>query len=55
MTIDNNNCILVEFVNEESTIQTGFLEWVEDEDKKKIHDIIASQTVVTINWPDVDT
>lgn len=51
----NSECILVEFVNEENSIQTGFLSWLQESDAKNVENIINNQEQVLIQWPDIDT
>lgn len=53
--ITNNECILVEFVNEENSIQTGFLSWLQESDAKNVENIIKNREEVLIQWPDIDT
>lgn len=55
--INNDNCLLVSFVNENFSMRTGFINWlkVDKVDKDAIDRLIESKTDVLINWPDIDT
>ena len=50
--MDNQKCVLVKFMNTESTI--GYISWLGDEDKKNIDTIISEKKEIIINWPDCD-
>lgn len=55
LDIKNSDCLLVEFVNEEHRIQTGFISWLQESDAKNVENLIKNREEVLIQWPDIDT
>ena len=52
-TMDNQKCILVDFVNEEK-IATGYESWLSKRDQKDIDDIINDKIHIIISWPECE-
>ena len=51
--MDDEKCILVEFVNESNKVAVGFIEWCNLADEE-IQQHIKDEDVVQINWPNCD-
>ncbi|XP_011698129.1 PREDICTED: uncharacterized protein LOC105456055, partial [Wasmannia auropunctata] len=51
--MNNDKCLLVEFVNEDNSIAVGFQDWlVKDKDNEEnIKTIVKNKTLVEILWP----
>lgn len=50
--MNNDHCILVEFVNEENSIAVGYRDWLETKfDNVSLQNIIDKEIVVRIKWP----
>lgn len=49
-SISDENCIIVEFVNESREVSVAFSSWLES--KKAVEDLIESKEDVEISWPD---
>ena len=49
--ISNERCTLVEFVNEENCIETGFVAWMEEKDIDEIDEIISNEKIIKLFWP----
>lgn len=54
MDVQNENCILVEFVNENRKTQTCYLCWLSKDDQENIEQIIRDAKVVVMMWPHVN-
>ncbi|XP_029157940.1 uncharacterized protein LOC114944929 isoform X2 [Nylanderia fulva] len=54
--MDNNKCLLLEFVNEDKKIAVGYQDWLQDKisGEKKYLDIIEKKSEVKIKWPNCD-
>ena len=56
LKVDNNECILVSFVNEkddtdQELIDTGYLCWLESDAQKNVANVIENSKEVAIQWP----
>ncbi|KAM0727901.1 hypothetical protein ACS0PU_005370 [Formica fusca] len=50
--MNNNRCILVEFVNEENSVAVGYRNWLETKfDDVSLQNVIDKETIVQIQWP----
>ena len=50
--MNNDHCILVEFVNEENSVAVGYRDWLETKfDDVSLQNIIDKEIVVRIKWP----
>lgn len=49
--MNNDNCILVEFVNEENSVAVGYTDWLEIKDDVWLQNIIDKKSIVIIKWP----
>lgn len=49
--VTNEDCMIVEFPNEENRIATGYTEWLKAGDKKNIVNIIEKKKIITVYWP----
>ena len=54
LQIDNKQCILAEFSNENGLIQTGYMAWVQNKDVLNIKRIIKNNEEIIVYWPDID-
>lgn len=56
MEMDNNKCLLLEFVNEDEKIAVGYQEWLQDKitGKEEYLDIIKKKSEVKVKWPNCD-
>lgn len=56
MELDNEKCLLLEFVNEDKKISVGFQSWLEDRNigDKELSNIIKNKIEVKIKWPNCD-
>uniref|UniRef100_A0ABD2W894 BEN domain-containing protein n=1 Tax=Trichogramma kaykai TaxID=54128 RepID=A0ABD2W894_9HYME len=53
LKLSNDKCILVEFLNENNLIQTGFVEFLNQDDQKKLEEIIENKKSIIVNWPQI--
>ncbi|KAL7292062.1 hypothetical protein TKK_0014340 [Trichogramma kaykai] len=53
LKLSNDKCILVEFPNENNLIQTGFVEFLNKDDQKKLEEIIENKKSIIVNWPQI--
>jgi len=49
--MNNDNCILVEFVNEENSVAVGYTDWLEIKDDVCLQNIIDKKSIIKIKWP----
>lgn len=50
--MNNNNCLLVEFVNENNSIAVGFREWLTIKcDDEMLQELVNKGKSVQISWP----
>ena len=49
--INNDNCVIVEFVTESNSIQLGFQAWLADEDVKMLEELKQNEKIIKVNWP----
>lgn len=51
----DNECILIEFINEDYKVAVGYLSWLQDEtlrmNKEALQKVIDEKEEVAINWP----
>lgn len=56
--INDDECILVEFINEKKNdkpvISVGFQDWLRHKYKRKLESIIRNKTKAEIYWPDIE-
>jgi len=56
--MDNNKCILVEFINESNSLAVGYRTWLLNDNYKynddEIQRIIDDKIEVSITWPNCD-
>jgi len=50
--MNNDKCLLIEFVNEDNSIVVGFQDWlIKDKDEENITTILKKKTLIRISWP----
>ena len=54
ININNQNCILVEFCNDQNNIETGYSAWLINIDQNQLNNIIEEKITAYINWSDCD-
>lgn len=54
--MDNNKCLLLEFVNENGKISVGYQDWLQDKisGEEEYLNIIKQSSEVKIKWPNCD-
>lgn len=54
--MDNNKCLLLEFINEDKKIVVGYQDWLQDKisGKEEYLNIIKKKSEVKIKWPNCD-
>ncbi|XP_036147527.1 uncharacterized protein LOC118647214 isoform X2 [Monomorium pharaonis] len=54
--MDNNKCLLLEFVNEDKKIAVGYEDWLQNKinDEEKYLNIFKNKNEIEIKWPDCD-
>lgn len=50
--VDNNECILLEFVNDSNSVAVGFLSWMKENDVEQVQMLITEKKEVQVMWPD---
>ncbi|OXU31990.1 hypothetical protein TSAR_013758 [Trichomalopsis sarcophagae] len=50
--VDNNDCMLLEFVNDSNSLAVGYLNWLKEDDLLEIQNLIKQKKEVEVMWPD---